>query len=243
MTEVGTVLSLPGAALAELAGAALDFAWIDLEHGALGLGEVQAMAVGLAAAGCAAHVRLASGDVDYLPAVVDAGIDGVVAPRVESADQARRLVDRLRYPPVGSRGFGPRRAGRFGRTAGFWSAPESRVTCTVQIESRAGVAAAAEIASVDGVDAMVVGCSDLSLELDVPQDLGASALRTAVTVVRDAAAAAGVRFGLAASGDPAGIAALAAGRADLIVYAADSRIYSAAVDAAVRALEGVRVTA
>jgi 2-keto-3-deoxy-L-rhamnonate aldolase RhmA len=56
--EIGTVLSLPGAALAELAGTAFDFAWIDLEHGALGLGDMQAMAVGLAAAGCAAHVRL-----------------------------------------------------------------------------------------------------------------------------------------------------------------------------------------
>jgi 2-keto-3-deoxy-L-rhamnonate aldolase RhmA len=241
VTEIGTVLSLPGAALAELAGEALDFAWIDLEHGALGIGDVQAMAVGLAAAGCAAHVRLPSIAAERLPAVLDAGIDGIVAPRVESAEQAYELVRALRYPPTGTRGFGPRRAGRFGRTASFWTAAESRVACTAQIESRAGVAAAGEIASVEGIDALVVGCSDLSLDLDVPQDLGSGAMREAVGAVAAAAAAAGRRFGLAASGDPARIRSL--DRPDLIVYSADCRIYSAAIDAAVAALEDVGAAA
>jgi 4-hydroxy-2-oxoheptanedioate aldolase len=234
--EIGMVLSLPGAALAELAGTALDFAWIDLEHGALGLGDMQAMAIGLAAAGCAAHVRLPSARAEQLAAVLDAGVDGVVAPRLESAAEARELAERLRYPPVGRRGFGPRRAGRFGRTASFWSATESRVACTAQIESRAGVAAAAEIAAVPGIDALVVGCSDLSLDLDVPLDLAAGSLRDALGAVAAAATAARVRFGIAASGDPAGVLAVAAGRADLLVYSADTRVYSSAVDAAVREL-------
>jgi 2-keto-3-deoxy-L-rhamnonate aldolase RhmA len=241
--EIGTVLSLPGTTLAELAGSALDFAWIDLEHGALGLGDVQEMAVGLTAAGCAAHVRLPSATAEHLAAVADCGVDGVVVPRVESAQQAHALVTRLRYPPAGTRGFGPRRAARHGRTGAFWAAPESRVRCTIQIESPAGVAAAVEIAAVDGVDALVVGCSDLSLELDAPQDLRAPALRDAVDDVAAAAAIAGVRFGLAASGDLDAIAGLAAGRADLLVYATDARIYSAAIDAAAESLEGIGAAA
>jgi 4-hydroxy-2-oxoheptanedioate aldolase len=241
--EIGTVLSLPGAALAELAGTALDFAWIDLEHGALGLGEVQAMAVGLAAAGCAAHVRLPSSASQILPAVIDAGVDGVVAPRVESVVEARDLVCRLRYPPAGSRGFGPRRAGRYGRTPGFWTAAESRVSCTVQIESRAGVGQAGEIAAVDGVDAIVVGCSDLSLELGVPGELGSGVVQAAVDEVAGAAAAAGIAFGIAAAAEPASVVALAAGRADLLVYSADTRLYSAAVDAAVESLQDVHAAA
>jgi 4-hydroxy-2-oxoheptanedioate aldolase len=241
--EIGTVLSLPGAALAELAGSALDFAWIDLEHGALGPGDVQEMAVGLAAAGCAAHVRVPSSDAECLGAVADAGVDGVVVPRVESALQARAVVARLRYPPAGVRGFGPRRAARYGRTGAFWAAPESRVQCTVQIESPAGVSAAGEIAAVDGVDAVIVGCSDLSLELDAPQDLRAPRLRSAVADVAAAASRAGVRFGLAAAGDVEAIADLAAGGADLIVYATDARIYSAAIDAAAESLEGIRAAA
>src|SRR5919108_472994 len=148
--EIGTVLSLPGAALAELAGTALDFAWIDLEHGALGLADVQAMAVGLAAADCAAHVRLPAAGSERLAAVIDAGVGGVVAPRGESAAGGGARVAPLRCPPRGRRGFGPRRAGRYGRSAAFWSAAESRVPCTVQIESAAGVAAGAQIGAGGG---------------------------------------------------------------------------------------------
>ena len=241
--RIGTVLSLPGAALAELAGGALDFAWIDLEHGALGLGDVQAMAVGLTAAGCETHVRLPSSDSDRLAAVLDAGVDGVVAPRVESAVEACALVARLRFPPAGRRGLGPRRAGRYGRRRAFWAAEDSLVTCTVQIESAAGVAAAGEIAAVCGVDALVVGCSDLSLELGVPGELGSGVLQAAVDEAAGAAAAAGIAFGIAAAAEPASVVALAAGRADLLVYSADTRLYSAAVDAAVESLQDVHAAA
>jgi 4-hydroxy-2-oxoheptanedioate aldolase len=149
-------------------------------------------------------------------------------------------VHALRYPPAGRRGFGPRRAGRYGRTAAYWAAAESRIMCTAQIESQAGVSAAAEIAAVDGVDALVVGCSDLSLDLDVPQDLRAGVLRAAVGEVASAARRAGCRVGVAAGGLPGEIHALFDAAPDLIVYSADTRIYSGAIDAAVRGLEEVR---
>src|SRR6185312_2834466 len=110
--------------------------------------------------------RLPHAGSELLGPVLDAGVDGVVAPRVDDAATARALVARLRYPPAGTRGFGPRRAGDYGR-----SGPISPVTCTVQIESPAGVAAAADIAAVDGVDAIVLGCADLTRALDAPQDL------------------------------------------------------------------------
>jgi 4-hydroxy-2-oxoheptanedioate aldolase len=241
MTRIGTVISLPDIALAELAGAALDFAWIDLEHGALSVRDAQALAIALAAAGCEAHVRLPASGSELLGPVLDAGVDGVVAPRVDDADAARRMVRRLRYPPAGTRGFGPRRAGAYGRAA------SDAVTCSVQIESPAGVDAAAEIAAVDGVDAIVLGCSDLSLALDVPGDLSSSALAAAVDHVAVAAARAGTRFGVAAGGAVDEVAALAAGRADHVVFSADVRLYSGAIDAAMEtlttALEDARATA
>jgi 4-hydroxy-2-oxoheptanedioate aldolase len=230
MTRVGTVISLPDLALAELAGAALDFAWIDLEHGALSVRDAQALTIALTAAGCEAHVRLPHAGSELLGPVLDAGVDGVVAPRVDDAATARALVDRLRYPPAGSRGFGPRRAGDYGR------GPISTVTCTVQIESPAGVAAAAEIAAVDGIDAVVLGCADLAQALDAPQDLSSRALAEAVDRVAVAAATAGRRFGLAAGGGFDEVAALAAGRADHVVFSADVRVYSRAIDAAMDGL-------
>jgi 2-dehydro-3-deoxyglucarate aldolase/4-hydroxy-2-oxoheptanedioate aldolase len=105
--RIGTVISLPDVALAELAGAALDFAWIDLEHGALSLRDAQALAIALTAAGCEAHVRLPGAGSELLGPVLDAGVDGVVAPRVDDADAARRMVRRLRYPPSAPAASGP----------------------------------------------------------------------------------------------------------------------------------------
>ena len=243
MTRVGTVLSLGDVALAELAGAALDFAWIDLEHGALGLRAAQALAIGLAASGCAAHARVPSVYSELVGPLLDAGMEGIVAPRVDTAEQARRLAERLAYPPAGRRGFGPRRAGGYGRVGRFWDSDAARVSCTVQIESPAGVDASVEIAAVEGIDAVVVGCSDLALALDAPGQLDDPALREAIGAVADACARANVAFGLAAGGEPAALAALAGGRAELVVYSADVRIYAAAVDAAVRSLEGVHAGA
>jgi 4-hydroxy-2-oxoheptanedioate aldolase len=234
--RIGTVLSLPAAMLAELAGQALDLAWIDLEHGALSAADVPALAIALDAAGCEPHVRLARWDTEVLPAVVDAGITGVVAPGMERPEEVEELVARLRYAPLGRRGFGPRRAGRYGREPRFWSSPAAGVTCTVQVESPAGVEAAPALAAVDGVHALVVGCGDLALALGAPGDLGAPALRDAVQQVAAAARAAGVGFGLAGGGEAAALAALAPRHTDVLVHSVDVRLYAAAMDGAAREL-------
>lgn len=247
MTRVGTVLSLSDPVLAELACRALDFAWIDLEHGALSARDAQVLALAVQSTGADAYVRLPSGRADGLTAILDAGVDGIVAPHVESAAEAAALARRLDYPPVGSRGFGPRRAGGFGRIPGYASSSAARVRCLLQIESEAGVEAAGEIAATPGVDALVLGCADLALELGVPGRLDAPELALAAERVADAAAHAGVGFGIAGPGDPEGLAALAAGRAASIVLGADVRLYASGVDGPVErlreALEAVRATA
>ena len=211
------VVTLADPVLAELLGAPFDFAWIDLEHAALTVAAVPALAVALRAAGCRAEVRLPSWRSEALPPVIDAGVDGVVAPCVESADDAAAFVRRLRHPPAGVRGYGPRRAGGYGR--GEPGAP----SCTVQVESERGVESAAAIARVDGVDALVAGCADLA------RAIGPDALGDAVGRVRAAARDAGTRFGIA--GAPR---ELAHAGADLVVHGVDVRLYAAAADAAAR---------
>ena len=106
----------------------------------------------------------------------------------------------------------------------------------MQIETVAAVERAAEIAAVEGVDTLVVGCSDLSLELGAPQDFRDARLTAAVGAVRSAAHDAGKRFGVATGGSPASAASLAAAGDDLLVYSVDVRLYSAAVDQAAGAL-------
>ncbi|MGH2712497.1 MAG: HpcH/HpaI aldolase family protein [Thermoleophilaceae bacterium] len=241
---VGTVISAPDPSLAESIARAFDFVWIDLEHSALSLRDMQTLVLAVQGAGCAAHVRLPRRDSEHLPAVLDAGVDGIVAPMVETASAATTLVRRLRYPPNGSRGFGPRRAGGHGRTPAFWATPESRVACTVQIESPRAVDNVAAIAAVDGVDALVVGTADLSFGLGRPQELDSRPMREAIEKVEAAASAHGVACGLAAGGDPKTIREAMGGRSRLAVYSVDVRMYASAVDAAAaamrEALEGVQ---
>lgn len=217
---LGTVLSLGGALYAELLARHFDFVWIDLEHAALGLAEMQDAVIGVQAAGATAFVRVPP-EVPFSP-ILDAGADGIVVSRVTSASHAEQLVRRTRHPPEGTRGYGPRRLAVWPRT--------ERPLCVVQIEDLAGLHASAQIARVEGVDALVVGVADLSFELGEPLALEAPPLRAAVDAVRDAAAAAGVRFGIA--GLPVDQAARAA--ADLVVVSSDVRLLDDALAAVER---------
>ena len=228
------MLTVPAVALAELVAEALDFVWIDLEHGALDTGDVQPLAVAARAAGCAAFARLADPDAPRVAAILDAGVDGVVAPRVESAAQARALVDRVRHPPRGSRGFAARRANSYGRGG---PAPEPRdPLCLAQVETAAGVEAAAEIAAVDGVDALVVGCADLALALDGTPEPSSPRLLEAIAHVQREAEAAGIASGIAGPDDPLALRELAGGASTLLVCSADVRLYARAVDVTVAGL-------
>jgi|GEM_PF-5920055 len=236
MTRAGIVISLPDVVLAEAIGGAYDLAWLDLEHGALAARDVAPLAIALRAAGCETHVRLASVGGDELARAIDAGADGVVVPGVDSARELAPLLVRLHYPPAGRRGYGPRRAGRYGRDGGF----PSRPACTVQVETPAAVASVTDLATTDGVDALVVGCADLAVALLERVTLESATLRDAVRTVERAARAAGVGFGLAGGGDPRALAALAERPPDLLVHSVDVRLVASAADAAaarLRALE------
>jgi 4-hydroxy-2-oxoheptanedioate aldolase len=232
---MGTVVTVPSVALAELVAEPVDFVWIDLEHGALGVADVQPLAVACRAADAIALVRLPCDDVPGIGAILDAGADGVVAPRLETADCAARLVERLRYPLRGSRGLAARRGSRYGRQGSPGGSADP--LCLVQIESPRGVEAAADIAAVDGVAALVVGCADLSQSLgEEGRLLGSPNVVDAVEHVQLAAAAAGIASGIAGPDDPVVLAELAAGRSTVLVLSADVRMYARAVDSAVAAL-------
>ena len=212
--RVGTVLSLPGALVAEGVGRHFDVVWVDLEHGALGRRDMQDAVIGVQASGAAAYVRVPLAE-SFAP-ILDAAADGIVVPHVESAAEAREALERLRRAPAGSRGYGPRRlAVRPG--------PDTPA-CVVQIETGRGVEAAAEIARLTGIEALVVGCADLSYDLGEPLRFEAERVRAAIAAVADAAEAAGVVFGVAGL-PPAAVPA----RAGLVITGSDIRIFDAAL--------------
>ncbi len=218
-------MTLPDVALAELSSRSFDFVWIDLEHGALAGADVQALAIAARAGGAASLVRVRDAHDRAVGTALDAGADGIVVPHVDGADEAARVVERLSYPPAGSRGFAARRGSDYGRHAGL----RPRPVCMVQVESPAAVENADAIAAVDGVDALVVGCADLALALGGDTDARSAGFRDAVTHVQQAADAAGIASGIAGPDDAALLAELAGARSTVLVLAADVRIYAHAL--------------
>ncbi len=230
---LGTVVACPDLALAELLAMHFDFLWIDLEHSALDSRDVQNLSIAARASGAAALVRVPDAESALLTALLDVGVDGVIAPRIEDVASAQRFAARLRYPPDGSRGFAHRRRTSFGLDG---AAAERAPLCLVQIESAAAVRQAEQIACVDGVDGLVVGPSDLALDLGVGDALDAPELRQALRTVQEAATRAGVIAGLAAGGEAEVIVGALGPHSTLLAYSTDVRIYASAVQAAASAI-------
>jgi 2-keto-3-deoxy-L-rhamnonate aldolase RhmA len=221
----GTLITLPGCAWAELVAGSFDYLCVDLEHAALGAGDLQDAVIGAQAAGAAALARVPLASPLLTPAL-DCGVDGIVAPMVADAATARAYVDRMRYPQAGQRGFGPRRSVRT-------SAADPALI--VQIETAAAVERAPAIAAVDGVDALLVGTSDLSFDLGVPLDLEDERLRASAAAVRDAAREEGRAFGLAGRLEPSSLGPELEGAASLVALSTDAALCAAAFDEVVAA--------
>ena len=155
-----------------LAAAGVDFALFDLEHTAWDAGSLRRVLAAGRDTGIHTVTRVVRAQYPLVATALDAGSRGVMAPMVESADEARLLVESARYPPLGRRGFGVIMSDEL--TAGPAAAAERANHDTVvvaQIESAAGVEHADEILAVPGIDAAWVGQFDLSLSLGCPGEL------------------------------------------------------------------------
>lgn len=197
-TMIRVVVTPAIAPLAVEAG--LDFIMVDLEHGTAGVQAVSDLAIAAGGVGLPIFVRVPELSRGWVSRVLDAGAVGVMVPMTESADQARRIVQWAKYPPLGGRGlssFGPNTGYRHLGDAGQLMADANRDVLTIaQIESAAGVAAAADIAAVDGIDALLIGPHDLSVSLGHPGQVDTPDQDAAVARVASAAGAAGKAFGL-----------------------------------------------
>lgn len=146
-----------------MAVAGFDFVLLDCEHGGSDISLLRRHVTAAEALGMPAMVRAGERDPAFVLRALDLGVQGIVAPHVASGADAEAAVRATRYPPDGDRGFARySRAGRYGSL----SVDEHRQRaeeCLViaMLESPAGVGAAGEIVDTPGIDAYVVGPSDL----------------------------------------------------------------------------------
>jgi 2-keto-3-deoxy-L-rhamnonate aldolase RhmA len=171
----------------------LDFLLFDMEHGPYSIETVSDIAAVGRAAGVGIFARVPSLDKSYISRSLDAGIEGIMVPMINTAAQAKAFVDLARYTPIGERGLGSNGglsdySGMGGKTTPDFMAEQNRKTLTIaQIETAESVENIEEIASVAGIDVLLVGPNDLSISLGIPGDMMHEKMREAVDRVAGAA--------------------------------------------------------
>ncbi len=199
-TLVGTWLHLNDAGVGEIvAGAGFDFVMIDMEHSSTGYQSVRSLLMSIEHH-TAPVVRVKGNAPEFISAILDLGPAGVMVPRVQTAEQARRAVQCCKYHPLGQRGFGPIRASDYGRQMSeFLQRANDCQMLFVQLEHAEALANIEEIVSVPGIDAFIIGRGDLSQsmghlgEADHPEVTVAAT--DAAAVIRQAGIPWGSAFG------------------------------------------------
>lgn len=168
----GAFVSAPSPELVEIAALSnFDFAVLDAEHGPFAIGEITHLVRAGQAVNLPVLVRVPEPTKEFILRALDAGSAGIIAPQIESADDARVFVAQTRYPPEGVRG-----AAFYARAHGFSARSGDDIIATANrevvagalIESPRGVANAAEISAVPGVDFILVGPTDLAVNIGGP---------------------------------------------------------------------------
>jgi 2-dehydro-3-deoxyglucarate aldolase len=163
-TLIGCWCSLANPITTEVLGVAgFDWLLLDGEHAPNDVITLIPQLMALKDSASAPVVRPSWNNPVELKRLLDAGFYNFLIPFIETADEAGRAVAATRYPPQGFRGVSvSQRSNRFGSVEGYFDGINEQICVMVQIESRKGVAAATEIAAVDGVDGLFIGPSDLA---------------------------------------------------------------------------------
>jgi 2-keto-3-deoxy-L-rhamnonate aldolase RhmA len=203
---VGTWLTFLDPSVAELlAGAGYDFLVVDMEHGVADTAHLLAACIAARAGGSAVLARIGANEPVRIMHALDTGAAGVIVPQMRSVADVERAVAWCRYPPAGLRGAAARRPSDYGRhTTEYFANANATILCCVQIETREALAALDEILAVPGVDALLVGPSDLAAALGHLGDATHPDVEAAIADARDRARRVGMPIGIvSASPDPA----------------------------------------
>ena len=194
--QIGLWLGMRSRTVAEIAaGAGFDWCLIDGEHGPFDLSAIEAQ-LQVIGDTVPTAVRVPAGEVWMIKQVLDLGAQTVLVPMVETAEQAARMVQAMRYPPEGIRGMGAAVV----RASGYHGQPDypqnaNAETCLmVQAESRLAIENIDAIAATEGVDCVFIGPADLSCDMGLPPDAPEvlAAIEQMIARIRAAGKAAGI---------------------------------------------------
>jgi len=168
--SLGSWITLNHPSIAEImAGAGFDWLCVDMEHSVTDYFEAQQLIMAIQSKGIKAFVRVGENNARIIKRVLDAGADGIIVPSVNSAAEAQKAVNAVKYPPVGTRGVGLARAQDYG--FGFENYRDDKaknIILIAQIEHVNAVRELDAILNIDGIDGTFIGPYDLSGSMGKP---------------------------------------------------------------------------
>lgn len=237
-TAVNGWCAIPSPVTAEIMGrAGFDLMTVDLQHGLIDYQSALTLLQVLQGLPAPVLARVPWNEPGIVMKCLDAGFSGLICPMINTAADARRLVEAARYAPVGGRSFGPTRANlvhgqTYARTA------NEKVLILAMIETREALSNLDAILAVEGIDGIYVGPSDLGLSLGFEPTLEPTepvvldAISQIVSRARAASRIAGIH-----TGSPAMITSMLAQGFHFASLLTDVRLFASALS---RSLAEVR---
>jgi 2-keto-3-deoxy-L-rhamnonate aldolase RhmA len=173
-TSLGTWLSIGSPDVADTLKL-LPFDWflIDLEHSYFTIEQARNIMLSVLDTKITPLVRVGESDQYLIKRALDIGAYGILVPLVNSPEEAARVVNYSKYPPLGSRGVGPVRAASYGNNLkDYVTTANDEILVGIQIETTQALCKVEEIAATKGVDLVFVGPSDLTMSLGLITDRG-----------------------------------------------------------------------
>lgn len=169
-TTIGSWITLNNPSIAEImADAGFDWLCVDMEHSVTDYFEAQQLIAIIQSKGKKAYVRVGENNNRIIKRVLDAGADGIIVPMVNTKEDAIRVINSVKYPPLGNRGVGLARAQNYG--FGFDNYKDNiadDIKIIVQIEHFEAINNLDDILSLNEIDGTFIGPYDLSGSMGKP---------------------------------------------------------------------------
>lgn len=166
-TLLGTWCEIPSPEFINvLAKAGMDFVIIDMEHGAMDYEKAGKMVIAAQVEGCNAIIRVPTNTESAILRALEVGPEGIIVPHIETAEERKRVVDAVKFPPVGKRSLNPyTRAGGYHSEPGFTKKENKRTITAILVESLRGIENVEEIVDDKNLDIVYMGSYDISVAL------------------------------------------------------------------------------
>ena len=163
----GAIATIPGLQTVQIMAQSMDWIIVDCEHGPIDLNTAHGMIMATAGTSCVPLLRIAANEPWLAKAPMDIGAMGINFPMISSAEDARKAVASVRYPPIGERLWGPFHA-PFRWNVGmpdYMAAADDSMICMITIEHIDAVNRIGEIMATPGIDIAVIGVGDLATSI------------------------------------------------------------------------------